>query len=103
MNSAKTCTATFETTSSNTTVSLMVNKTGGETGYIKAYLDGQLEFACGPTCLDSMKDYPVGTQVELLAYKKTGTWGGWSGDCSGRDNRIMVTLDTAKTCTAHFN
>ncbi|BAP54644.1 peptidase S8/S53 subtilisin kexin sedolisin [Thioploca ingrica] len=103
MNSAKVCTATFETTSSNTTVSLTVNKTGGGTGYINASLAGTANFSCKPTCSDYTKDYQVGTQIELLAYKQTGTWGGWSGDCSGKTNKIIVTLDTAKTCTAHFN
>jgi Subtilase family/Divergent InlB B-repeat domain len=103
MNSAKTCTATFEATSSNPTVSLTVNKTGGGTGYINASLAGTANFSCKPTCPDYTKDYPANTQIELLAYKQTGTWGGWSGDCSGKSNKILVTLDTAKTCTAHFN
>jgi hypothetical protein len=104
MDSAQTCTATFQEIPAGTIVSLTINKEGEGLGIVKAYLAGQIDFACKTNCPDYTKDYPAGTQIELVAYK-SGTdskWGGWSGDCSG-GNKILVTLDTATKCIAHFN
>jgi len=56
---------------------------------------------CGETC---EADYEVESTVTLTATPATGySFTGWSGDCSGTFATTTVTMDAAKSCTAHFD
>ncbi|MEK8020685.1 MAG: LamG-like jellyroll fold domain-containing protein, partial [Candidatus Parabeggiatoa sp.] len=56
---------------------------------------------CGETC---QADYEVESTVTLTATPASGsTFTGWSGDCSGTFASTTVTMDAAKSCTAHFD
>ncbi|MGM0462973.1 MAG: InlB B-repeat-containing protein, partial [Fibrobacterota bacterium] len=47
--------------------------------------------------------FPEGTEVELTAEADFGyTFSGWSGDVSGSDNPITITMDSDKNVTANF-
>jgi large repetitive protein len=56
---------------------------------------------CGPACTAR---YLGGTTVELTAaaLDAYSSFTGWSGNCSGTDATVSVTVDAAKTCTATF-
>jgi len=48
--------------------------------------------------------YPVGAMVELTATPASGYYFiNWSGDASGSDNPLMVTMNGSKTIVAHFS
>lgn len=48
-------------------------------------------------------NYPSGTTVTVTAVPDSGwTFTGWSGDASGTDNPIQITVDAAKNITATF-
>jgi len=115
MNAAKACTANFITLSSDTAkscptttttvadnkiiqpVTLTLTKDGTGTGEVKT-ADAKLN--CGPTC---QSDFSANTAVTLIAISAAGsTFTGWSGDCTGTDTSITLTLDMAKTCVANF-
>jgi len=50
-----------------------------------------------------MTDYPHGTEVELTASADPGYhFTSWSGDASGTDNPVDITMDGNKTVTASF-
>ena len=50
-----------------------------------------------------LTDYPHGTEVELTASADPGYhFTGWSGDASGTDNPVDITMDGNKTVTANF-
>ena len=56
---------------------------------------------CGETC---EADYEVESTVTLTATPATGySFTGWSGDCAGASPTTIVTMDAAKSCTAHFD
>ena len=48
--------------------------------------------------------YPAGTVVTLTATAANVTWrfGGWSGDATGSDNPLLLTLDADKSVQAAF-
>ena len=48
--------------------------------------------------------HPEGTKVQITASPKTADWkfDYWSGDISGSENPVSVTMGSAKTLTAHF-
>ncbi len=55
---------------------------------------------CGTDCEER---YGSGTQVTLNASPAQGwQFSGWSGDCSGTNQQIQVTMNANKTCTATF-
>ncbi|MEK8018703.1 MAG: FG-GAP-like repeat-containing protein, partial [Candidatus Parabeggiatoa sp.] len=77
------------------TISLTLTKTGN--GDITT-TDNIIN--CGETC---QADYEVESTVTLTATPATGSrFTGWSGDCSGTSATTIVTMDTAKSCAAHF-
>jgi uncharacterized repeat protein (TIGR02543 family) len=48
-------------------------------------------------------DYPDGSTVDLTATPDTGyIFSGWSGDASGTNNPLTVTMDASKAITAEF-
>jgi alpha-tubulin suppressor-like RCC1 family protein len=89
MNSAKTCTAAFELVYHT----LTVTKTGSGT-----VTSSPAGIDCGSDCSE---DYVESTAVTLTATPDAGSiFTGWSGDADCNDD--MVTMDSAKTCTATF-
>jgi uncharacterized repeat protein (TIGR02543 family) len=92
MNAAKNCTANFDKTP---LLTLTVSKTGtGEVRTADAIIN------CGTTC---QGDFSANTPVTLIAISSTGsTFTGWTGDCTGTDTSITLTMNAAKTCTASF-
>jgi hypothetical protein len=81
-----------------TLYALTVTKTGAGTGRVTAG-DGGVD--CGPDCTAR---YLGGTAVQLTAAAADAysSFTGWSGNCSGTDATVTVTVDAAKTCTATF-
>jgi len=76
---------------------LTTAKAGTSTGTITSSPSG---ISCGSDCTE---DYVYGTGVKLTAAPSTGTFGGWSGACSGKATTCNVTMDGAKSVTATFN
>jgi PGF-pre-PGF domain-containing protein len=51
----------------------------------------------------SLEEYPYGTEVTLMAIPTTGyVFTNWSGDASGSENQIVITMDSDKSITANF-
>ena len=91
MTEARTCTARFD-------IVLTVAKAGTGSGTILSSPEG---INCGDDCSEV---YAQGTSVFLVASADFGsTFAGWSGDCSGENPIIQVTMNVSKTCTATFN
>lgn len=98
MDSAKTVTATFNTTST-TPITYALTVTQPQNGKITSDTGG---IDCGATCSAS---YASGAKVTLTAIANTGyELGSWGGACSGATNMTcQVTMDSTKTVTATFN
>jgi len=95
MNSAKTVTATFNSTPAGP-YTLTVTKTGTGSGTVTSSPAG---INCGTDCSES---YSSGTSVTLYASAASGsTFASWSGACSGTGNCI-VTMNSGKSVTAIF-
>jgi uncharacterized repeat protein (TIGR02543 family) len=76
---------------------LTVNKAGTGTGTVTSDPAG---INCGADCTNG---YNEDTDVTLTAIPDADSaFTGWSGDCSGADPTITVTMDDDKTCTATF-
>jgi uncharacterized repeat protein (TIGR02543 family) len=76
---------------------LTVTKAGTGTGTVTSMPTG---IDCGGTC---EADFNENTLVTLTATPGSfSTFAGWSGDCSGTNPTIQVTMDANKTCTATF-
>jgi len=98
MDNAKSCTATF--ISSTKTQTLTLTKEGSGTGTITSEND---ELNCGATCTATV---PQGNTLKLTATADaTSTFAGWSVDCASAatGNPAVVTLDADKSCAATFN
>ena len=96
MNSDKTCSAVFDTSAGQYT--LTVTRSGTGTGTVTSSPEG---ISCGSDCSEA---YSAGTTVTLTATPDTGSvFSGWSGDCSGSALTTTVTMDGDKTCTATFS
>jgi hypothetical protein len=94
LNTAKTCTATFNQQVVGYT--LTVAKAGTGSGTVTSSPAG---INCGSDCSET---YTQGTSVTLTATPASGsTFDGWSGDTDCSDGAVI--LNTAKTCTATFN
>jgi hypothetical protein len=92
MNGNKTCTATFNLQG----YTLNVNRAGTGAGTVTSSPSG---IDCG---IDCTQDYSFNTIVTLTASPGAGSaFAGWSGDSDCTDG--VVTMNTAKTCTATFN
>jgi uncharacterized repeat protein (TIGR02543 family) len=58
---------------------------------------------CSPACTSASAAFGAGTVVTLTAVARPGdTFTGWAGACSGTAITCAVTMDQAKTVTAHF-
>lgn len=58
---------------------------------------------CGPACTSATAPFGLGTVVTLTAVARAGdTFTGWAGACAGAAITCDVTMDQAKTVTAHF-
>ncbi|MDM8567223.1 Calx-beta domain-containing protein [Candidatus Halobeggiatoa sp. HSG11] len=77
-------------------ITLTVTKAGDGNGTITSNPAG---INCGNNCIFS---YAENTQVTLTATPELSGFNGWTGDCSGTEATITVTVDTAKTCSANF-
>lgn len=91
----KTCGATFEPASTNVfALTVTPSPTNGKITTQDGHID------CGTTCT---KDYDAGTSVSLNAIPDSGfSLAGWTGDCTGTEPTLALTLDSAKTCSATF-
>jgi hypothetical protein len=93
MNTAKSCTATFNLE----TRQLSVEKAGNGSGTVTSSPSG---IYCDPQCT---ADYDYGTAVTLTAAPDTGSaFANWSGDPDCTDGDGIVTMNADKTCTAIF-
>jgi uncharacterized repeat protein (TIGR01451 family)/uncharacterized repeat protein (TIGR02543 family) len=95
MDAAKKCVASFVPLPEGTYALTIVNKSGH--GKVTSREPG---INCGNDCSENLaRD----TKVELTALPEPGySFVGWSGDCAGTDNPIVVTMTAAKTCEANF-
>jgi hypothetical protein len=92
MNIATSCTAVFDLHIN----ALTIEKVGTGSGTVASAPAG---IDCGADCFE---DYAYGTEVILTATPDTGSdFTGWSGDPDCSDG--VVTMNTAKTCTAIFD
>ena len=92
MQSAKSCVATFNLQ----VLTLTVSRAGNGVGTVTSVPAG---ITCGADCTEG---YNFGTQVTLTATPNTGSvFADWSGDPDCSDG--VVTMQSAKTCTATFN
>ncbi len=81
---------------------LTVETTGAGTGWVRGD-----STACDPGGIycgaDCTETYCAGTVIALRAHPGVKSYfAGWSGDCTGTDLAINVTMDADKTCTAIF-
>ncbi|MGB2692678.1 MAG: hypothetical protein WBC96_09305, partial [Thermodesulfobacteriota bacterium] len=94
MNSNKTCTATFDLSTTN--FDLNINLAGTGVGNVSA-----TGINCGDGGSDCMETYASGTLVILVATPNTNsTFIGFTGDPDCADG--MITMNSNKTCTAMF-
>ncbi|RKZ74874.1 MAG: hypothetical protein DRR19_29755, partial [Candidatus Parabeggiatoa sp. nov. 1] len=97
IDTAKTCTAQFEPDDSANLNLLTVNQDGTGNGTITTS-DGSIN--CGSNC---SAFYMADKKVRLKAIPAASNlFMGWSGDCSGLNTSVRVTMDAAKSCTATF-
>jgi uncharacterized repeat protein (TIGR02543 family) len=95
MNTSKTCIATFSLIERSLTVT---NDTGDSTGGVVSTPAG---IDCGADCNHTDVH---GTTVDLDVTPAAFTnFTGWTGDCSGTDDPLTVTMDADKTCHAVFD
>ncbi len=83
----------IETTVSSYT--LFVSKTGTGSGIVSSSPSG---INCGTTCSAS---FSSGTSVTLTSVATSGTFTGWSGDCSGATCTVSMTAN--RSVTANFD
>ncbi len=94
----KTVTATFVQGGSSTTYPLYIIKTGPGGGSVGSNPAG---INCGTTC---NHDFNSNQTVTLTATPDSSSFFvKWSGDCSGTNSTVHITMDNAKTCVAEFN
>jgi uncharacterized repeat protein (TIGR02543 family) len=93
---ARTCGATFTSTSTPTYRLTVTRPTGGT-------VTGGTGISCGTGGTACSETYSTSTAVTLTAAPDSGyTFTGWGGSCSGSTASTSVTVDGARTCTAAF-
>jgi hypothetical protein len=96
VNSNKSLTATFATTTA-TTYALTLSKTGTGAGTVTSSPTG---ISCGTDCTQS---YASGTTVTLTTAAGTGSkFTGWSGACTGTGATCTVSMTAARSVVATF-
>jgi Leucine-rich repeat (LRR) protein/sugar lactone lactonase YvrE len=86
-------------------MTLRLDKDGMGLGTISAKRDKDPATTCNTKCQTESQDYPQDSEIKLTAKAAKGSlFTGWRGDCVGTeaDNKIKVTMDSAKHCTAVF-
>jgi uncharacterized repeat protein (TIGR01451 family) len=77
---------------------LTVAKAGAGSGSVSSSPAG---ISCGGDCSEY---YDHGATVTLTASADAGSlFSGWSGDCTGTANPLVITMDVDKSCTASFD
>jgi hypothetical protein len=93
MNSNKSVTSTF-----NALYTLTVIKSGIGAGTVTS---SPAVIDCGSTC---SYQFISGTNITLTATPDSGSaFGGWSGDATGTNSTVTITMDSNKSVTAIFN
>jgi hypothetical protein len=93
MNADKNVTATF-----NIAYTLTIIKSGSGTGTVTSSPSG---INCGATC---SYQFASGTSVTLTAVADSNSmFGGWTGDVTGSNTTVTVTMSSNKSVTATFN
>jgi hypothetical protein len=93
MDSNKSVTATF-----NALYTLTVTKSGAGTGTVTSNPAG---INCGATC---SYQFTSGTNVTLTATSDSSSiFSGWSGDATGTNSTVIITMNSNKSVTATFN
>jgi len=96
MTAYRRCTATFQPG----TMVLTVGKTGAGNGALTSNPAG---IDCGAGCSSDSQAFPTGSTISLSAEPDANSlFEGWSGNCSGTDPAISVTLSQVTACTASF-
>ena len=83
---------------------LTVTKTGDGRGSITARLKGEsTTIACRSNCNEGSYDYQSNREILIITSPENGfEFSGWTGDCSGTETRMTVTMASDMTCTARF-
>ncbi|MDM8568464.1 S8 family serine peptidase [Thiotrichales bacterium HSG1] len=83
---------------------LTVTKTGNGRGSILSKVKGEdWTINCGSNCQQANYEYAPNSKLIIRAYSDKGfTFKGWTGDCTGTNSKVTMTIDSAKTCTAQF-
>jgi Leucine-rich repeat (LRR) protein/sugar lactone lactonase YvrE len=86
-------------------VTLNLDKDGMGLGTVYIRRDKESALTCNAKCQAESEDYPQGSEIKLTARAVEGSlFTGWRGDCVGTEenNRIQITMDSPKHCTAVF-
>jgi uncharacterized repeat protein (TIGR02543 family) len=82
---------------------LTIAKGDNGQGTITVRQNGAVSMLCRTDCPQESLDYPMGSEVKLRASAANGsTFTGWTGDCTGTERYLTLTMDSHKTCTANF-
>jgi Leucine-rich repeat (LRR) protein/PKD repeat protein len=82
---------------------LILAKDGEGKGTLTVRQTGALSMICRTDCPQKGLDYPIGSELQLIANAAKGsTFTGWNGDCVNTERRHKLTMDGPKVCTAQF-
>ncbi len=103
MDAAKSCTAHFDKSSGQKTIT--INKTGKGRATVKIDISAEDRMhLCKTDCSEMTQPIFTANEIVLTATPAKGfILKQWAGDCSGTDNQITVPMTASKTCTAHFD
>jgi uncharacterized repeat protein (TIGR02543 family) len=101
MDAAKSCAATFKQSGKYL---LKVIKIGEGRGTTKLEVKEEgWTHICKTDCIQTIHEHTQGSEVTLTANPATGfIFKSWNGDCGGTDNKITLTMNSSKQCTAEF-
>jgi len=85
-------------------LTLTVVKVGEGRGYVTAKRKGEsTTVKCYTNCNESSYDYQANSEIILRASNLNGfEFIGWTGDCSGTDKSLTLTMTSDMTCIAQF-
>jgi len=82
---------------------LTLTKDGDGKGTLTVRQTGAVSIICRTDCPQKGLDYPIGSELQLIANAAKGsTFTGWNGDCVNTERRHKLTMDGPKVCTAQF-